>query len=202
MYLWNTANPYRDGDLEAGIVIHELSHGLSTRLTGGPSNSGCLGWGESGGMGEGWGGELMVISIFPGHDFPNMACFLDFLATMIRSTSKYSDFPMGAWAANREKGIRNYPYSLNNTVNPSTYKTLDKPGYWGVHAIGEVWAEILWVVANQLIKKHGFTDSLFPPAVGEDGDVPVGEFYRPRERDASGRVKPLVPRHGNSLIIQ
>ena len=59
MYLWNTANPYRDGDLEAGIVIHELSHGLSTRLTGGPSNSGCLGWGESGGMGEGWGGELM-----------------------------------------------------------------------------------------------------------------------------------------------
>lgn len=56
MYLWNTATPYRDGDLEAGIVIHELSHGLSTRLTGGPANSGCLGWGESGGMGEGWGG--------------------------------------------------------------------------------------------------------------------------------------------------
>jgi extracellular elastinolytic metalloproteinase len=57
MYLWNTANPYRDGDLEAGIVIHELAHGLSTRLTGGPANSGCLGWGESGGMGEGWGGK-------------------------------------------------------------------------------------------------------------------------------------------------
>lgn len=56
MYLWNTALPYRDGDFEAGIVIHELSHGLSTRLTGGPANSGCLGWGESGGMGEGWGG--------------------------------------------------------------------------------------------------------------------------------------------------
>lgn len=56
MYLWNTAVPYRDGDMEAGIVIHELCHGLSTRLTGGPANSGCLGWGESGGMGEGWGG--------------------------------------------------------------------------------------------------------------------------------------------------
>lgn len=53
MYLWNTATPYRDGDLEAGIVIHELSHGLSTRLTGGPMQSSCLGWGESGGMGEG-----------------------------------------------------------------------------------------------------------------------------------------------------
>lgn len=91
MYLWNTAVPYRDGDLEAGIVIHELSHGLSTRLTGGPANSGCLGWGESGGMGEGWG---------------------DFLATVIRSNKIYSDYAMGAWAANRDTGIRNYVYSL------------------------------------------------------------------------------------------
>ena len=64
MYLWNTANPYRDGDLEAGIVIHELSHGLSTRLTGGPANSGCLGWGEAGGMGEGWGGMCFCSSPF------------------------------------------------------------------------------------------------------------------------------------------
>lgn len=90
MYLWNTATPYRDGDLEAGIVIHELTHGLSTRLTGGPADSGCLGWGESGGMGEGWG---------------------DFLATVIRSTSNYSDYSMGAWAANSERGIRKYIYS-------------------------------------------------------------------------------------------
>ena len=50
---------------------------------------------------------------------------------------------MGSWAANIEKGIRNYPYPLNETINPSTYKTLDKPGYWGMHAIGEVWAQIL-----------------------------------------------------------
>ncbi|KAG2118385.1 Fungalysin metallopeptidase-domain-containing protein [Suillus clintonianus] len=38
MYLWNTANPYRNGDMEADIVIHELAHSLSTRLTGGPKN--------------------------------------------------------------------------------------------------------------------------------------------------------------------
>ncbi|KAG6844432.1 hypothetical protein H0H87_007034, partial [Tephrocybe sp. NHM501043] len=176
MYLWNTAVPYRDGDLEAGIVIHELSHGLSTRLTGGPANSGCLGWGESGGMGEGWG---------------------DFLATTIRSTKEYSDYAMGSWAANQEKGIRNYIYSLNETVNPSTYKTLDKPGYWGVHAIGEVWAQILWVVSQGLIKKHGFSDDLFPPKPSTDGTVPVGDFYRP----SSGKL-PLVPKHGNSLAVQ
>lgn len=178
MYLWNTAVPYRDGDLEAGIVIHELSHGLSTRLTGGPANSGCLGWGEAGGMGEGWG---------------------DFLATTIRSTETYSDYTMGAWAANREKGIRNYPYSLNYTINPSTYKTLDNPGYWGVHAVGEVWAEILWTVLQGLIKKHGYSDDLFPPKPLEDGTIPLGDFYRPA---ANGNSKPLLPKHGNTLMVQ
>ncbi|KAH6901491.1 extracellular elastinolytic metallo proteinase [Coprinopsis sp. MPI-PUGE-AT-0042] len=150
MYLWNTALPFRDGDLEAGIVIHELTHGLSTRLTGGPLNSGCLGWGESGGMGEGWG---------------------DFLATTIRANKVYSDYGMGSWAANRDSGIRNYIYSLKHHCQP--------PGYWGVHAIGEVWAEMLWVVSQRLIEKHGYSDDL--------------------TREAG---KPLVPKHGNSLSIQ
>jgi extracellular elastinolytic metalloproteinase len=61
MYVWDTATPYRDGDVEAGIVIHEYSHGLSTRLTGGPANSGCLGFGEAGGMGEGWGDAIATL---------------------------------------------------------------------------------------------------------------------------------------------
>ncbi|KAF8315785.1 Fungalysin metallopeptidase-domain-containing protein [Cantharellus anzutake] len=202
MYIWNTAvvgivfflspensvtekvlisQPYRDGDLESGIVIHELAHGLSTRLTGGPANSGCLGWGESGGMGEGWG---------------------DFIATTVRSTSAYKDYPMGAWAANQERGIRNYPYSTDMSINPSTYKTLDKPGYWGVHAIGEVWAEILWVIEQEFIKKHGFSDTLFPPQPDENGDIPEGDFYHKQEYRADGTKKPLVPKHGNSLFLQ
>ena len=90
MFLWNTANPYRDGAFESGVVIHELSHGLSIRLTGGPANSACLSVGESAGMGEGWG---------------------DFLATLIRSKAKYSDYPMGSWVTNKSRGIRRYPYS-------------------------------------------------------------------------------------------
>jgi extracellular elastinolytic metalloproteinase len=149
MYVWDTATPFRDGDVEAGIVIHELSHGLSTRLTGGPANSGCLGIGEAGGMGEGWG---------------------DALATLIRQIIEHKSFvngtdlfSMGSWAANREIGIRNYQYSTNATVNPSTYKILDKPQYWGVHAIGEVWAEFLFVMSARLVEQYGFSTTLFPP---------------------------------------
>jgi hypothetical protein len=92
MYVWNVVSPMRDGDLEAGIVIHEYAHGISTRLTGGPANSGCLGWGEAGGMGEGWG---------------------DFFATMIRLNSTHnrdSIFGMGDWA-NGGDGIRRYKVS-------------------------------------------------------------------------------------------
>ena len=79
MYVWDQQIPFRDGDLEAGIVIHEYSHGVSTRLVGGPANSGCLGWGEAGGMGEGIG---------------------DFFATMIRLQHVKSfehAHDMGAW---------------------------------------------------------------------------------------------------------
>lgn len=42
-----------------------------------------------------------------------LTCILvDFLATTIRSNKNYSDYAMGSWAANRDNGIRNYPYSL------------------------------------------------------------------------------------------
>ncbi|KIK73666.1 hypothetical protein PAXRUDRAFT_583870, partial [Paxillus rubicundulus Ve08.2h10] len=182
MYLWNTASPYPDGDMEAGIVIHELAHGLSTRLTGGPKNSRCLGWGESCGMGEGWG---------------------DFIATSVRSTSTYSDYAMGAWASNREGGIRNYVYSLDTTINPSTYKTLDKPGYWGVHAIGEVWAEMLWVVQQRFIGTYGFSETLLPPVPNADGSLPPNDFYRPQTfHPLTGQANPLVPKHGNTLLMQ
>ncbi|PVV00762.1 hypothetical protein BB560_004844 [Smittium megazygosporum] len=140
MYVWDVTSPKRDGDLDAGIIIHEYSHGISIRLTGGPANSGCLGWGEAGGMGEGWG---------------------DFFATLIRLKPHHdrnSDFLMGDYAAGR--GIRHYPYSTNMKTNPATYKFLDKGDYWGVHPKGSVWAEMLYEVLWNLIDKHGFTTDL------------------------------------------
>ena len=51
MYIWTNTNPVRDSSFEAGVVLHEYTHGLSNRLTGGPRNSGCLNALESGGMG-------------------------------------------------------------------------------------------------------------------------------------------------------
>ncbi len=185
MYVWDQSTPFRDGDFEAGIVIHEYSHGLSTRLTGGAANSGCLGWGESGGMGEGWG---------------------DALASIIRRTGAAPhDWPMGSWASNRAKGIRNYPYSTNKTINPETYSYLDHAGYWGVHAIGEVWATMLNEVEEALVLEHGFTTNLFPPATNATAEEQSAFFLDENEIASLGKSrvsKRRVPRHGNSLLVQ
>ncbi|KAG9118358.1 Fungalysin/Thermolysin Extracellular metalloproteinase 5 [Ceratobasidium sp. 392] len=72
------------------------------------------------------------------------------------------------------------------------YDYLQKMDWREVHAIGEVWAEILWVVSNKLIEKHGFADSLFPSA--------DPEFYRTVTRENGAQQ--LVPSKGNTLSLQ
>ncbi|KAF9360145.1 Fungalysin/Thermolysin Extracellular metalloproteinase 5 [Mortierella sp. AD094] len=142
MYVWDVTDPARDGDLESGIIIHEYAHGISTRLTGGPANSGCLGWGEAGGMGEGWG---------------------DFFATMFRQKKHHnyeSEFGMGSYS-NGGQGIRRFPYSTSLTTNPETFKVMDGPAYWGVHAKGEVWAEMLFEVYQNLHLRLPFTEDWY-----------------------------------------
>ncbi|KAG0043742.1 Fungalysin/Thermolysin Extracellular metalloproteinase 5 [Gryganskiella cystojenkinii] len=142
MYVWDVTEIPRDGDLESGIIIHEYAHGISTRLTGGPANSGCLGWGEAGGMGEGWG---------------------DFFATMFRQHADHdydSVFDMGSYA-NGGQGIRRFPYSTSKSVNPSTFKIMDGAAYWGVHAKGEVWAEMLYEVYRNLNLRLPFTEDWY-----------------------------------------
>ncbi|KAG8846517.1 Fungalysin/Thermolysin Extracellular metalloproteinase 5 [Serendipita sp. 411] len=129
----------------------------------------------------------------------------DLIATIVRSTEDYQDYSMGSWAANETNGIRNYVYSTNMTTNPSTYKTLDKGGYWGVHAIGEVWAEILWIVYNNLVTKHGYSKTLFPPVPDKFGVYPVdNDFFRPITYDVETKKphKRPIPKNGNTLMMQ
>ncbi|KAH8847205.1 hypothetical protein MCOR27_000560 [Pyricularia oryzae] len=142
MYIWTYTTPQRDSSLEAGVVIHEYTHGLSNRLTGGPSNSGCLSALEAGGMGEGWS---------------------DFFATAARikqNDTADTDYPMGEWVAANPKGIRAYPYSTSLTRNPQTYATTNTLST--VHPIGNVWATVLYEVLWALVGKHGLQVSTFP----------------------------------------
>lgn len=142
MYLWTQSTPNRDCAFDAGVILHEYTHGLSTRLTGGPANSNCLNTLEAGGMGEGWS---------------------DFMAVAVhthKSDSRTTDVPFGHWIYNNPKGIRQYPYSTNLKTNPMTYGTTNSQNE--VHAIGTVWASILYEYLWNLIDKYGNTDADFP----------------------------------------
>ncbi|TKX26023.1 extracellular metalloproteinase MEP [Elsinoe australis] len=141
MYIWTAPNPDRDCAFEAGVVIHEYTHGLSNRLTGGPANTNCLSALESGGMGEGWG---------------------DFMATAIRlkaGDTRAKNYPMGEWV-NNGAGIRAYPYSTSLTTNPLTYTSANALNE--VHNIGTIWETMLYEVLWNLIDKYGKNDAPKP----------------------------------------
>jgi PKD repeat protein len=126
----------RDGSLDNGIIAHEYGHGLSIRLTGGPSNSNCLSNAEQGG--EGWSDWLgLILTIEPGD-----------VATDTRGIGTY------ATNDNTGRGIRRFPYSFDQNINPHTYGSLATSN--GVHAIGEIWAQVAWDLTWKLIEAEGF----------------------------------------------
>ena len=53
MYIFTLTTPNRDGTMDNAIPVHEYTHGLTNRLTGGGTGT-CLQTAEAGGMGEGW----------------------------------------------------------------------------------------------------------------------------------------------------
>ena len=136
------ANPgpdFLDGDFDNGIIAHEFAHGISNRLTGGPSLAGCLGGGEQ--MGEGWSDFFTLItSVKPGDD---------------GETGR----GIGTYVQRQETdgpGIRRFRYSTDMNVNPLTYGNVATNQ--GVHPIGEVWVSMLWDLYWAMVDKHGFDD--------------------------------------------
>ncbi|KAJ3259721.1 hypothetical protein HDU77_004239 [Chytriomyces hyalinus] len=135
MYVFNTATPNRDGALENDVVAHEIVHGLSNRLTGGPANANCLQTLESGGMGEGWSDMFGLMVSLPD---ANTA------ATPVIT---------GAYVLNNQKGVRNFPYSTSTTTNPLMYSSLTQLNE--VHNIGEVWCNMLFEGMWNMIATSG-----------------------------------------------
>jgi extracellular elastinolytic metalloproteinase len=123
-------------------------------LTGGPANSNCLGFGESGGMVR----SSMLCLTLQGEGYG------DFFATVLRlkeSDTRDTVYAMGSYAAGSAKGIRKYRYATDMKINPSTYGFIRKFPYFGVHAKGEVWAVILYEALWNLIDQHGLSKDLY-----------------------------------------
>ena len=65
---------------------------------------------------------------------------------------------------------------------------MDRFDYWGVHAKGEVWAEMLYEVYWNLVDKHGYTPEWFPPL--------------PDENDDLTQAREHILSHGNTLALK
>ena len=168
MFLWTGPTPDRSGDLDADVILHELTHGLSNRLH---ANATGLSTNMARGMGEGWS---------------------DFYARSLLSTAGEDVngiYTVGGWATNLAAagftdnyyyGIRRFPYApravtggpSNRPHSPLTFADIDSTqadltdgayprGPFGsstvdqVHNIGEVWAGMLWEVRARFITRLG-----------------------------------------------
>ena len=137
-----------DGDLDNGVMGHEYTHGISNRLTGGPSQSSCLTNAEQ--MGEGWSDYYALMT------------------TTNWQTAQITDGalarPMGTYvfADNiTDPGIRIHPYSTNMTINPWTYSLLSSQTSGEPHNVGEIWATVLWEMTWGLIQNNGINPDLY-----------------------------------------
>ena len=142
-----------DGDVDNGIVSHEYGHGISTRLTGGPANSSCLGSNATSTDGcnntrengsEGW------------------SDYFGLMVTTNWATATVNDGPIarpiGTYAFGQTPtggGIRNKPYSTDLTINPQTYANVGDATYCGeIHNIGEIWCTAIWEMTWAIIQQE------------------------------------------------
>ncbi len=135
MFLWS-GNPQLDGDLDQSIILHELTHGLTTRVVG--NGTGLTGI-QGRGMGEGWSDYFGIV--------------------LLRTAGDDLDgkYPVGQYATNNYSlGIRRYPYSTDPNVYPLNYGDISRNVE--VHAVGEIWCNTLLEMRALLIRRLGFEE--------------------------------------------
>ena len=142
----------RDSDFDNGVIAHEYGHGISNRLTGGPSAAGCLGNDEQ--MGEGWSDWFALITtIEPGDQ-----------ATDVRGIGTYSD-----GQPTNGNGIRPAPYSTSFSVNNFTYASSNNESSISQpHGVGFIWCSMLWDLTWALIDQYGFDDDIYTGTGGNN----------------------------------
>lgn len=131
---------YKNSSFDNGVVIHEYGHGISNRLTG--QGYSCLQSAEQ--MGEGWSDFFALMLT----NKPNAT------ATTGRGIGTYSNN-----TATTAVGIRQYRYTTNMSVNPHTYASTNTTG-GQPHAIGEIWATMLWDLHWKMAEKYGYNSDV------------------------------------------
>lgn len=141
MYLFTNTSPNRDSSFDSGLIAHEYAHGLTNRLTGGPSVATCLTNQEQ--PGEGWSDYLaLMTTIQPGDSGSSPRGFGTYLLGQPTTGP----------------GLRGTPYSTDLAVDPRTYDSV--VGASAPHGVGSIFAAMLWDMTWALIDRDGFDPDL------------------------------------------
>lgn len=160
MFTWTGADPDRCGSLDSEVVIHELAHGLSTRLLGGGTGIYLL---QAEGLGEGWSDFYALALLSEPED--------DLSGNY--APGGYVTYQFYNFTENYYYGVRRYPYSTDLSRSPLTFKDIDptradphfgvstSPIFGGgradeVHNMGEVWCAILWEMRAAIVEQLGW----------------------------------------------
>lgn len=155
MYLWS-GSPQKDGDVDNGVIVHEFGHGISNRLTGGPSQAGCLSNAEQ--MGEGWSDYYCLMYT---QDWANSNLNTGFSSPRGIGTYVIGQTPNGS-------GIRNQKYCTNFAVNNQVYAASISSES---HNRGEIWCATLWDMTWNIINQVGSITPSMYSANGVGGNV-------------------------------
>ena len=131
-----------DSDFDNGVIIHEYTHGISNRLTGGPSASSCLRNMEQ--AGEGWSDWFALAMTTTSADNADEKRGI---GTYVRGEGPNGD------------GIREFPYSRDLNIDPHTYADLDDVAV--PHGVGSIWAVTIWDLYWNMVDIYGFDDDLY-----------------------------------------
>ncbi len=144
-----------DGDVDNGVIAHEFSHGISGRLTGGPSNPNCLSNAEQ--MGEGWSDyySLMITQ-----DWPNSTLLTGEISARGIGTYAIGQTPAGS-------GIRSQKYCTDFDINNKVYAASIPAS---AHDRGELWCATLWDMTWNIIKQVNTINPNIYDATGGGGN--------------------------------
>ena len=159
LFIFSGPNPWRDADLDASVILHEYTHGMTDRLVGGGGgiNNGYQPYG----LAEGWSDFFAQAVLSTPEDDPDG----------VYACGGYSAYKFNGLQENWYFGIRRYPYTTDTNKNPLCFQHIyveDVPEFPNIprnptvtssamegHRMGEVWCTILWEMRASLMHKWG-----------------------------------------------
>lgn len=137
MFLGSSAGRWADGAYSTETIIHEYTHGVTTRLI--PD---LITTHQGGALSEAfsdfWAFEFMTPEGAP-----------------VDGVYPYGEYVYNRWGV----GIRGRPYSTNMEINPLTYRDLGRViAFPAIHDDGGIWVVSLWEIRANLIRQFGETE--------------------------------------------